>query len=72
MLKRFKQAWKRDRLGVLAIGSAVVAFLMWALPVRGMLNYELRQTKVLPDYIQTFGYFENIVIWELEFFWFYF
>jgi hypothetical protein len=38
MLKRFKQAWKRDRLGVLAIGSAVVAFLMWALPVRGMLE----------------------------------
>ena len=34
MLKRLKQAWKRDRLGVLGIGSAIVAFALWALPVK--------------------------------------
>lgn len=32
MLKRLKQAWKQDRLGVLGVGSAVVAFVLWALP----------------------------------------
>jgi hypothetical protein len=32
MLKRFKQAWKRDRLGVLGVSSAVVAFALWAFP----------------------------------------
>jgi len=32
MLKRFKQAWKRDLLGVLGVGAAVVAFLFWSLP----------------------------------------
>ena len=32
MLKRLQQAWKRDRLGVLGVGSAVVALLLWALP----------------------------------------
>jgi len=32
MLKRFKQAWKRDRLGVLGVGAAVVAFAFWAFP----------------------------------------
>lgn len=30
MVKRLKQAWKRDRLGVLGVGSAVVAFVLWA------------------------------------------
>jgi hypothetical protein len=34
MLKRLKQAWKRDRLGVLGVGSAAVAFVLWAFPVR--------------------------------------
>lgn len=28
-----KQAWKRDRLGVLGIGSVFAAFLLWALPI---------------------------------------
>jgi hypothetical protein len=32
MLKRLKQAWKRDRLGVLGVGSAVAAFTAWAFP----------------------------------------
>jgi len=32
MLKRLKQAWKRDRLGVLGVGSAVVALIAWAFP----------------------------------------
>jgi hypothetical protein len=31
-LKPLKQAWKRDRLGVLGIGSAIVAFGLWAFP----------------------------------------
>ena len=35
MLKRLQQAWKRDRLGVLGVGSAVLSFLVLALPVRG-------------------------------------
>jgi hypothetical protein len=35
MLKRLKQAWKRDRLGVLGVGSAVLAFFVWAAPVPG-------------------------------------
>jgi hypothetical protein len=34
-VRRLMQAWKRDRLGVLGIASAVVAFLFWAFPVRG-------------------------------------
>jgi hypothetical protein len=34
MLKRFKQAWKRDRLGVLGVSSAVAAFVLWAAPVK--------------------------------------
>jgi hypothetical protein len=28
----FKQAWARDRLAALGVGSAVVAFLLWAWP----------------------------------------
>jgi hypothetical protein len=32
MLKRLKQVWKRDRLGVLGVGSAVAAALMIVLP----------------------------------------
>ena len=34
MLKRLKQAWKRDQLGVLGVASALVAFLFWASPVQ--------------------------------------
>ena len=33
-MKRLKQAWKRDRLGVMGVGSAVVAFVLWAFPIR--------------------------------------
>jgi hypothetical protein len=33
MLKRFKQAWKRDRLGVLGVGSAIVSMLLWVTPI---------------------------------------
>ena len=69
-MDRLRELWKRDQLGVLGVASVIVAFLTWAFPVRGMLNYGLLQTRVLPDYIQSFGYFENIVIWELQFFWF--
>jgi hypothetical protein len=32
VLKQLKQAWKRDRLGVLGVGSAVAAALMIVLP----------------------------------------
>jgi hypothetical protein len=32
VLERLKQAWKRDRLGVLGVSSAVVAFGLWAWP----------------------------------------
>jgi hypothetical protein len=32
-LERIKQAWKGDRLGLLGVGSAITAFLLWALPV---------------------------------------
>ena len=41
MLKRWKQAWKRDRLGVLGVGSAVVALVLWAFPIRWMSTYHL-------------------------------
>jgi hypothetical protein len=40
MLKRLKQAWKRDRLGVLGIGAAIVALVFSVLPVR-FIQYEL-------------------------------
>ena len=33
MLKRLKQAWKRDRLGVLGVGSVIAGFIVWASPV---------------------------------------
>ena len=33
MLNQLKQAWKRDRLGVLGVGSAISALLLWALPI---------------------------------------
>lgn len=33
MLKRLKQAWKQDRLGVLAVSAACFGFILWALPV---------------------------------------
>ncbi len=32
-MKRLKQAWKRDQLGVLGVGSAVAAFVFWGFPV---------------------------------------
>ncbi len=32
MFEKLKQAWKRDPLAVLGVGSAVVAFLLWAMP----------------------------------------
>ena len=35
MLNRLKQAWKRDRLGVLGIGAAVVALVLWSWPLFG-------------------------------------
>ena len=39
MLKRLEQEWKRDRLGVLGVGSALVAFALWALPVGYYCTY---------------------------------
>ena len=35
-MKRLKQAWKRDRLGVLGVGSAVLALITFALPRQGL------------------------------------
>jgi hypothetical protein len=32
MSEKLKQAWERDRLAVFGVGSAVVAFLLWAWP----------------------------------------
>lgn len=32
MFESLKQVWKRDPLAVLGVGSAVVAFLLWAVP----------------------------------------
>ena len=32
LLEKLKQAWKRDPLAVLGVGSAVLAFLLWAWP----------------------------------------
>ena len=34
VLKRLKQVWKADRLGVLGVGSAIVALMFWASPVQ--------------------------------------
>lgn len=39
MLKRLKRAWKRDRLGVLGVGSAVVAFVMLIAPPVTLLEH---------------------------------
>jgi hypothetical protein len=73
-LKRLKQAWERDRLGVLGVGSALLAFAFWAFPVRGFLNYNLVQTQVLPSFIQSHGYFEDIsgleMFEDVRLFWF--
>lgn len=33
LFKKSKQAWARDRLAVTGVGSAVVAFLLWAAPL---------------------------------------
>jgi hypothetical protein len=33
MLK-LRKLWERDRLGVLGVGSAVMAFVLWALPLK--------------------------------------
>ena len=35
-MKRLKQAWKRDRLGVLGVGAAVGAFVLWAFPKKSL------------------------------------
>ena len=51
MLKRLKQAWKRDRLGVLGIASAVVAFLFWAWPVLGSCKPLMNNTAIDWGYI---------------------
>ncbi len=40
MLTRLKQAWKRDRLGVLGVGSAVVAILLIILPAEVVWSNE--------------------------------
>jgi len=32
MFEKLEKAWKRDPLAVLGVGSAVVAFLLWAVP----------------------------------------
>jgi len=37
-VKLLKQAWGRDRLGVLGVGSAVVAFALWAFPYGSYLQ----------------------------------
>jgi hypothetical protein len=47
MLKRLQQAWKRDRLGVLGVGSAVVAFVLWAFPVRYLVFSTVGYTTVI-------------------------
>ena len=74
MLKRLKQVWKRDQLGVLGVGSAILAFVLWAFPVRGFVNYNLVQTQVLPSFIQSHGYFEDIsgleMFEDVRLFWF--
>ncbi len=33
LFKKLKHAWARDRLAALGVGSAVVAFLLWAAPL---------------------------------------
>jgi hypothetical protein len=45
MLKRLKQAWKRDRLGVLGVVSAVIALAVWGFPVRYVCYIGLSWTK---------------------------
>jgi hypothetical protein len=47
MLKRLKQAWKRDRFGVLGVGSAIVAFVLWAFPVRYLVISTAGNTTVI-------------------------
>jgi hypothetical protein len=37
MLKRLKQAWKSDRLGVLGVGSILAALMLWAFPMLHVL-----------------------------------
>ena len=39
LFKKLKQAWARDRLAVAGVGSAVVAFLLWAWPYEFGLFY---------------------------------
>ena len=35
MIKRLREAWTKDRLGALAVASAVLALSLWVLPVYG-------------------------------------
>ena len=45
--KMLKQVWGRDRLGVLGVGSALIAFVLWAFPheaSRGHAVFSLPQT----------------------------
>jgi uncharacterized protein YjbI with pentapeptide repeats len=37
-IQRLKHAWKRDQLGALGVGSAVVAFVLWAFPFKVQLS----------------------------------
>jgi hypothetical protein len=39
MFEKLKQAWERDRLAVLGVGSAALAFLLWAWPHCGLLPF---------------------------------
>lgn len=66
MLKRLNQAWKRDRLGVLGVGSALVAAAVWGFPVRYLCDIGL-------SWSQSFGcvqwpYFEKM-LWFAGFWW---
>lgn len=67
MLKRLKQAWKRDRLGVLGVGSAVLAFLFWIIPVRGVWAALGDEPPYWDFKWQSAGFFDH---WASDWLWF--
>ena len=64
-MSRIKQAWKRDRLGVLGVGSAVLAFGLWAFPSYGR-HWCLRGTDLRECAFRPYGWDHPAYVFKAE------